>query len=640
MIIATAGHVDHGKTLLIKALTGTDTDRLPEEKKRGLTIDLGFAYLPLENGPTIGFVDVPGHERFIRNMLCGVGGIDFVLFVLAADDGIKPQTEEHLQIIDLLAVTDGALVITKVDRVPKSRIDEVAEEFGVLASDTRLKNIPLFPVSALNGEGIDELRKYLSRRARNWTQRSSNGNFRLPVDRSFTITGAGLVATGTVSSGRVRQGETLRALPGNIEVRVRGLHSQNKESRIGQSGERVALNLSGPGISKDIIKRGSWIVSNDVPPLILKFDADLRVLSTEVKPLAHWTPVHVHSGAGETTGRVAILESSNIPPGSQGLVQILIDEPLGALHGDRFIIRDQSARRTIGGGIVIDIYPPKRGRAKPERLSFLKTMRRGDHAETLSNLLEIADAGLSLEKFFSCRNLSPEEQTLLLQKSKFQEVRTASGTLGFRNQRWDNLRTALIQALDVWHTKNPDHNGPNEDRLLSLLGLRLPEGVSAALAADLVRTGHLIREGTAVRLPSHQPALTGKDEAIWHKVTVYMQHQGLKPPSVNEMAAEINVKAAELERLMIRAGRIGRVQRISKTRFLTLPALRELAQIAEGLAKAHPKKSLEVKEFRDKTGIGRNMTIEVLEYFDRIKFTRRLESGREILKPAEQAVGS
>jgi len=640
VIIATAGHVDHGKTLLVKALTGTDTDRLPEEKKRGLTIDLGFAYLPLEDGPTIGFVDVPGHERFIRNMLCGVSGIDFVLFIVAADDGPMPQTEEHLQILDLLGVTDGALAITKIDRVAPDRPFEAAEDFEVLAAGTGLENIPFFPVSAMTGEGIDDLKAHLLEKATGWRPRPATGNFRLPVDRSFTITGAGLVATGTAFSGECRLEDTLRVLPGDIETRLRGLHAQNAENEAGHAGQRLALNLTGPDVSRELIKRGCWVVSGDVPPPMPKFDARLQVLTTERRPLAHWTPVHVHLGAGETTGRVALLDAERIEPGGDALVQIVLDEPLGALHGDRFIIRDQSARRTIGGGSVIDIYPPRRGRAKPERLAFLKAMAAPDHGEALAGLLKIADSGLPLGNFVTCRNLTTSEAGTLFGATEFHRVQAEHGAFGFSKKSWDELRRVILETLKDWHAKNPDHIGPNEDRLLALSGLRLPKGVSAALAAEMASSGEIVRQGTAVRLPSHQPAFKGKDAALWQRIEPYLEQQGLKPPSIHEVAAEMNLKAADVERLMVRAGRTGLVQRISKTRFLTPVALSDLAKLAETVAAEHPEKALDVKAFRDKSEIGRNMTIEVLEYFDKIKFTRRKGEAREILKPADQAVGA
>ena len=634
MIVATAGHVDHGKTLLVKALTGTDTDRLPEEKKRNLTIDLGFAFLPVPSNTPIGFIDVPGHERFIKNMLCGVSGIDFALFVIAADDGPMPQTEEHLQILNLLGIENGALVITKIDRVASYRVEQVTQNFRILAKNTSLEKIPYFPVSALTGEGIEDLKGNLLNVAQTFQSKPITGNFRLPVDRSFTVTGSGLVVTGTASSGSIKEGETLRILPNDISARVRGIHSQNSGSKTGQVGQRLALNLTGPNVSKQHVRRGNWIVSSKVPNLTSKFDARMQVLTTERKKLSHWTPVHVHIGSSETTGRLAMLEEKQVEPGQNALVQIIVNQPIGALHGDRFVVRDQSARRTIGGGTVIDIYPPRRGRAKAKRLAFLREMEQRNHKDALIELLNIAHTGLQLENFVRTRNLTPSEQDRLFKVADIKIVETGDGRQGFNQTHWNKLQKLVLEALNSWHVKNPEKIGPNEDRLLALTGINVPEGVGAELARDLANKGDIIRVGTALHLPNHKPALSGKDSDMWKKVQQYLDKTGLKPPSIYEIAEKISINPVNLERLMVKAGRTGLVQRISKTRFLQPKTLVDLAEIAEITALENPENILEVRAFRDKTAIGRNMTIEVLEYFDKIKFTRRKGFGREILKSA------
>ena len=342
MIIATAGHVDHGKTLLVKALTGTDTDRLPEEKKRNLTIDLGFAYLPAGDESAIGFIDVPGHERFVRNALCGLAGTDFVLFIIAADDGPMPQSVEHLAIVDLLGIESGAVALTKIDRVSEQRLLEVKDEVASLISGTTLESAPVYPVSAMTGDGVEQLGAHLQEAAQKTPARSAGNNFRLAVDRRFDISGAGLVATGTVFSGGVNLADSVDVLGADMTLRVRGIHAQNAQSDTGRAGQRCALNLAGPQLRKDRIARGDWIVSGNVPPPVRKLDGELRVLANEARVFNHWTPVHVHLAAAETTGRVAVLESRSIAPGGSGLVQLVLDNPIGAVFGDRFIIRDQS----------------------------------------------------------------------------------------------------------------------------------------------------------------------------------------------------------------------------------------------------------------------------------------------------------
>ena len=364
MIVATAGHIDHGKTLLVKTLTGVDTDRLPEEKARGISIDLGFAYLPLADGGLIGFVDVPGHERFVRNMLAGVCGIDFALLVVAADDGVMPQTVEHLHILDLLNVARGAAVISKIDRIDEARVRQVADNVKALLGPTRLAAIPVLPVSAVSGAGIEELQQLLAREAAALTARRSSGQrFRLAIDRAFTVAGSGTVVTGTVFNGAVKSGDKLMISPAGIPVRVRGIQIQGKAAEGAQAGQRCALNLGGTDL--DAVRRGDWVLDEALHHPTQRIDARVTVLAAEPQPLRHWTPAHLHLATADVTARVAIRRGEGVAPGASAVVQLILDKPIGALHGDRFILRDQSASRTLGGGTVLDPFAPaaRRGRA-------------------------------------------------------------------------------------------------------------------------------------------------------------------------------------------------------------------------------------------------------------------------------------
>ena len=637
MIIATAGHVDHGKTLLIKTLTGIDTDRLPEEKKRNLTIDLGFAYLPLDGAETIGFIDVPGHERFIRNMLCGITGIDFVLFIIAADDGPMPQTREHLAILDLLGVTRGAIALTKIDRIGEERAAEVTENIELLFADTSLDKLPVFPVSAVTGAGIDNLKDHLLAAATDLPPRPVTGNFRLAIDRSFDVVGAGLVVTGTAFSGRVAADEDARVLGADMDVRIRGIHAQNARAVSGCAGQRCALNLAGTGLDKGLIERGDWVVTGDLPAPAHKLDIRLRVLKSEGRPLAHWTPVHVHLGAAETTGRVAILGATKIAPGESGLAQIVLDQPVGAVHGDGLILRDQSAQRTIGGGRVIDLFPPARGRAKPDRIAFLHAMEDADDGIALSVLLEEMSNGLHLDRFAATRNLTDADMAVLTELVPMKSVRTEIGTLGFSEERWAAVRTAVLEALAAWHKKSPDMVGPGENRILAGTGIRLPSEAAVAIAAELVREKVIVKEGMGVRLPSHQPSLHGADATNWKKIKPLLQHGGLRPPVIVAIAQEIGSDPRKVESLLVRAGRHGLVIRIAKNRFYLPETLRKLAEIAETVSADVEDGMVTAANFRDATDIGRNVAIEVLEFFDKVKFTRRVGDGHEVIRPAEEA---
>lgn len=637
MIIATAGHVDHGKTLLIKALTGVDTDRLPEEKKRNLTIDLGFAYLPLEGAETIGFIDVPGHEKFIRNMLCGVAGIDFVLFIVAADDGPMPQTREHLAILDLLGVSRGAVALTKIDRVEEMRAVEVSEQIDDLFAETSLAGIPVFPVSAMTGDGIDGLKQHLLDAAADLPPRPATGNFRLAIDRAFDVVGAGLVVTGTAFSGRVEAGTPARVLGAEMDVRVRGIHAQNAESDTGQAGQRCALNLAGTDLDKNLIRRGDWVVTGDLPPPVQKIDVRLRVLESEGRALAHWTPVHVHLGASETTGRVAVLGDKAIAPGEDGLVQLVLDQAIGAVHGDGLIIRDQSAQRTIGGGRVIDVYPPARGRAKPERLAFLEGMEEEDDGTALAALLETSPNGLFLDRFAAARNLSTDDMEALAELVPMKSVSTETGALGFSAARWESVRAAVLDGLAAWHKKSPDTVGPGENRILAGTGIRLPADAAVAISAELVREGAIVKEGMGVRLPSHKPSLQGADATNWKKIKPLLIDGGLRPPVVVDIAQAIGNEPRKVESLLVRAGRHGLVVRIAKNRFYPPETLRQLGEIAETVAADAEDGMVTAANFRDASDIGRNLAIEVLEFFDKVKFTRRVGDGHEVIRPAADA---
>ena len=576
MIVATAGHVDHGKTSLVRALTGVDTDRLPEEKRRGMTIDLGFAY-----AGAIGFVDVPGHERFIHNMLAGVAGIDFALLVVAADDGVMPQTREHVAILDLLGVARGAVAITKTDRADA---EPVLAELNALLAPTALAGAPVFPVSSVTGAGTAALREHLEQAARCVAARTTASNFRLSVDRCFTIAGAGLVVTGTALSGEVKVGDEVRVLLGSASARVRSIHAHNAPAERGRAGQRVALNLAG---LKEPVRRGDWIVSGNVAPAIWKFDARLKSLAQ----MKHWTPVHVHIGAADVLGRVALLDDS-------GLVQLVLDQPVGAVRGDRFIVRDQSARATLGGGTVIDVFPPARGRAKPERLAALKAMEIDDDAAALEALLAQSPAGVDLARFSANRNLP-----------------AASGRR-FAPAHWKALRDKALATVAGWHRANPHTGAMPEDRIA-----KVPPEVKAMLIEELVRERLVVREGAALRLAGHRVELSRADAALWEKMRPRLEQGALRPPSLAELAAALGEEPRSLEATLARLANQGLVVRVSKTRFYLPQMVRRLEELAAEEARASGR--ITAAAFRDRSQIGRNLAIEVLEYFDRIKFTRR-----------------
>ncbi len=636
MIIATAGHIDHGKTLLVQKLTGVDTDRLPEEKARGLSIDLGFAYADLGDGSISGFVDVPGHERFIRNMLAGVSGADFALLIVAADDGPMPQTEEHLAILDLLGVETGAVALTKIDRVDEARVAEVEELIAILLDGTSLEGAEVFPVSGITEDGIPELREHLATISGDLPDRGRDGNFRLAVDRCFTLSGAGLVVTGTVFSGDVSVGDRLMLTPLGREVRVRGIHAQNQEAEEGGAGQRCALNITAQGLSRANVHRGDWLAAPEAHAPTRRFDARIRVLRDEKRPLRHWTPVHLHLAATDVTGRVAILEGRAIEPGKSGLVQLVLDEPVGALWGDRLILRDQSARRTIAGGRVIDPFAPARGRARPERLATVAALETADPIDALRTLLDAAPAGVALEPFARSRNMAPGEATELWRDVQMHRVGRPEDPIGVASARWDELGAATLAALAEWHKAHPGDPGPTEDQLRRGLAIRVPPDLFAAQLLGLISAEKIARDGATLRLPGHRAAMSSAETALWEKIRPMMEEGGLRPPRVRELAEAVGQPPQVIERFLFRAARLGIVHAVAKNRFYPPATMRDLGRVAEGLAAKADDGLFSAADYRDATDIGRNVTIQVLEYFDRSGFTQRVGEGRRIRKPVAE----
>ena len=633
MIVATSGHIDHGKTLLVKALTGIDADRLPEEKQRGMTIDLGFAYHTLADGTVFGFVDVPGHERFIGNMLAGVTGIDYALLVVAADDGPMPQTREHLAILNLLGVRHGMVALTKIDRVDTERVADVSAATTNILAPTTLADAPIFPVSAITGDGVEALAAHLSTIAAEASERALHGNFRLAIDRAFTVAGAGLVVTGTVFTGRVDVGAHMYLAESGNQARVRGIHANNQEAKQGTTGQRCAVNLA--GIDKAIVRRGDWLVSSpDLRP-VRKLDTNLHVLGTEVRPLRHWTPVHVHLGAADVTGRVAILGADQIAPGGAARAQLVLDQPIGAAARDRFIIRDQSAQRTLGGGHIIDIFPPTRGRARPERLAMLEALDTDDDAAAFAGALEVATTGLDLNRFTIARNLTGAELAAATGPSGAIIVGPAQSRLAFTAAAWTSLRDDTLAALDRYHAQHTDRLGPSVAQLRRGLGRHVAEEAFGGLVDALTADGTVASDGMLLHRPSQKPVLAPEDQELWTEIEPLLNETPRQPPVVHDLAREVGVSPDKIARTLRRAAALGLVVQASKNRFFESGALAALAVVFEDVARDETD-GVGPGAFRDRAGMGRNLAIEVLEFFDRAGLSRREGNVRRLVRPARE----
>jgi len=398
VIIGTAGHIDHGKTTLVRALTGVDTDRLPEERQRGVSIELGYAFLDDLKGGRIGFIDVPGHERLVHTMLSGATGIDHALLLVAADDGVMPQTREHLAVLSLLGLASGAVAVTKIDRAESVRVQEVVDQTRALLQGTPLHEAPVLTLSAQTGQGVEELRQRLLELAAAHVRRRDDVlGFRLAVDRSFTIKGVGTVVTGTVHAGCVKVGQELCLLPGGKTLRVRSVHAQNAQAEQAVLGQRCALALA--GVDKDEVPRGAWLCDPAVALQTERLDVVLTVWREEAKSLRPGQAVHVHLGAEQVTGSLALLDAESVAPGSSALCQLVLHRPIGAWYGDRVVLRDAAGSRTLAGGTVLDPAAPARYRRTPARLTLLEGLRSGDARARWQVALQHADHGLDATGF-------------------------------------------------------------------------------------------------------------------------------------------------------------------------------------------------------------------------------------------------
>ena len=638
MILATAGHIDHGKTALVRALTGVDADRLPEEKRRGLTIDLGFAYATLPDGTELGFVDVPGHERFLPNMLAGVLSIDRVMLIVAADDGPRPQTLEHLDILELIGIAAVTAVIAKIDRVERDRAEVVAAEVGALLAAAGFTESPIFRVSSRTGEGIEPLAQHLQRSARvalrDRAAASVSGLFRMPIDRAFTLPGIGLVVTGTVTAGVVALGDRLTISPGGIAARVRGLHTQNQPVETAAAGERCAVNVAGSFPEGSEPRRGDWILAAERHAPAKRLDLFLRTSRFAEVPLRDGLPVHLHLGTTDTVGRAAVLGPRAIAPGETGFVQIDLEHPIGALYGDRAVLRDHAARHTLAGGFVVDPFAPRRGRRQPGRLAILEALVTADPAQALARLLAV-EGVVDLPQFALARNLAPAELDALTGAGGFLRLGPARASVAVTRDRLAALCDKVAVALGAWHQGQPDTLGPTRPALIAQLRGEAPEAALDAALSELAAAGRVMREGAVWRLPEHRPRLTQADERLWERVRPLLATEDLRPPRVRELAAALALEPEAMKRFLGRAERLGRVARVAENRFFLPETLARLAEIAREIAEGSPEGEFTAATFKDRSGVGRNLTIRILEYLDKMGVTRRVGDARIVLRGGE-----
>ena len=636
IIVGTAGHIDHGKSALVRALTGTDPDRLPEEKRRGITIDLGFADLELDN-LRIGFVDVPGHERFIKNMLAGAHGIDLLALVIAADEGVMPQTREHFDICRLLGVSSGLVVITKRDLVDEEMLVLVEDEARELIAGSFLENAPVVSVSSRTGAGLDDLKLRLAELGRRVPPRPGDYVMRLPIDRAFSMKGFGAVVTGTLISGKITEGDELALLPPGFNVRVRGLQVHNKSVHEAHAGQRTAVNLAGVDTAQT--ERGMTLASAARLRATQIIDVWLDVLPGASRPVRSRSRVRFHAGAAEVLGRVRVLEASQqIAAGSGGLAQLRLEAPVIAVHGDRFILRSYSPAETIAGGVIMNPFAGKhRGREMENTVQVLRLLKREERAAKLEGFVRAAgDRGLRLADLVAATGWTDE-----VLANVASEVETKGSVLDISGvylarESLDRLSGAVVAELERYHKREPLARGMLRETLREkVFAHALPELFNGVISR-LEAAGKVFSEKDIVRSSQHSVGLSEPEAELSKHIEELYLAAGVEAPSLEEVMTKANVPAAQrtqarkILQLLIEERKLARIQ---GEMFMHCTVIQALETKLRAYASQHePDRLIDVAGFKDLAGVSRKYAIPLLEYFDREQVTRRAGDKRVILK--------
>ena len=618
MIVGTAGHIDHGKTSLIAKLTGKDTDRLPEEKRRGISIELGYAYL--SDGPTtLGFVDVPGHEKFVHAMVSGASGIDYALLVIAADDGPMPQTREHLDILRLLGVDDGAVVVTKIDAVDPAAGDLAVEAIAQLLHGQPAERWPVFPVSSVTGEGIDALLWHLKARAEQHQIGLTGGHFRLAVDRAFTLAGHGTIVTGTAHAGDVRVGDEVQIVApglshgGTVSARVRSLHAQDQRADVGHAGQRLALNLV--GVSVDQIPRGSWINGDGLHNAVTRCDVALSVSDSHERVIGQGLEVHLHHGAYHGHAKIYALDTERVGPGQACFASLVLPQAMAICVGDRMIIRDSQAQTTLGGAQVLDIHPPTRGKRTPARLALLASLSTQAPGDALLDVLSFSP--MPIPRLVSGWNMQASEISAI---AASKDLPIAGGVI-FHPVQWAAFSEKVLLAIDETHLREPEMPGMELNRCRRVAAPQLDVDAFSEFTDFLIRQGLILRKGAFLARPTHKAELSTAEKNLWTSLAPLLDESPFNPPRVRDIANLVNIPEAEIRANLRRVARIGDVTLVALDHFFLTHRVAEMAQIAQEIFDQHG--TVRAADFRDRIGGGRKVAIQILEFFDRVGYTRR-----------------
>lgn len=631
MIVGTAGHIDHGKTTLIRALTGVDTDRLEEEKKRGISIQLGYAYTPLPDGQILGFIDVPGHERLVHTMVAGATGIDFGLLIVAVDDGVMPQTREHLAVLQLLGLDAGAIVLSKADRADAAQIETVKAQLQTLVQGSFLDNAPVFVVDALSEDkpGLEALRQHLHTQAMQSTTQDGQGYFRLAIDRVFTLQGHGTVVTGTVHDGVLDldgPAMDLRLMPRGTPVRVRSIHAQNQASRQARAGQRCALNLG--GIDVQDIERGDWLADARCFIPSTRIDVELSLLDKDIPALRTWSPWHVHMGAAHLTAHAVPLDGESLQPGQTGKVQLVFDRPICTVTGERFIVRNAQASETVGGGIVLDPNAPDRKRRSTTRLAWLEALAQWTRGGPLEGLLAHAPYGLDEATLLRLSGGSQHGLSAPANARWRTGSRPQSQPILLSDARLETLCQHIESVVLQYHERNPDEPGLSISRLRRMAAPTMPDAIWQLLTEHLLAEQRLARQGAWLHTPGHRVTLSPEDEALAAALLPLIEAGRFDPPWTRDLAKATEYPEDQTRNVLRRLVRQGELFQIVHDLFYHR---RQIAVLAHIVKELHSGQGVSAAQFRDATGLGRKRAIQILEFFDRVGYTRRVRD-RHVLR--------
>jgi len=632
VVLGTAGHIDHGKTTLIKALTGVDTDRLKEEKERGITIELGFTFMPLPSGLKISIVDVPGHEKFVRHMVAGATGIDMVALMIAAEEGVMPQTREHLDICKLLRVKKGLIALTKTDLVEKDWLELVKEEIREFVKGTFLEGAAIVPVSSTTGEGIPGLVAEIDRLAQEVEERSSEGLLRLPIDRVFTMRGFGTVITGTIIAGKVSVGDTLEVLPKGLEAKVRGIQAHGEPVETATAGLRVGINLQ--GLEKDIVDRGNILALAQSLRPTSALDTIFQLLPGVPKPLKNRTRVRFHVGTTESLGRAIILDREEIKPGEEAFLQLRLEEPVVALPGDRFVIRSYSPVFTIGGGEILDAFPTRHKRLSEQVKEEMAILEKGSDDEKIRlRLLKARPAGLSWPELVMRSNLLPSKLRPLVD-----QLVAKGGILRFNGDRlrylhpqvMADLKRFSLDYLKDFHQKNPLQTGAMKEELKSKLPPQVDVRLFNHLLSALIEEKKILAEKETLRLFSHTISLKAEEKDLHKKIVLLFAKARLQPPTVKEVVSELGASENELKPVLQLLTKEGTLVKVKEDLYFHRQALEEL----EGrmVSFLQQNKEMTPTHFKEVSQVSRKFAIPLLEHFDGKKLTMRIGDKRVLRK--------